>query len=704
MRLRPGAQCGQHGYGEDMENRLAGETSPYLLQHAHNPVDWYPWGTEALGKAKTEDKPILLSIGYSACHWCHVMERESFEDERTAEVMNQHFVSIKVDREERPDLDGIYMQAIQAMTGQGGWPMTVFLTPDGTPFYGGTYFPPEDRHNMPAFTRVLQSVADAWKNRREEVEHSGQQLRDHMQQAMRRAPSRGILDTSMLDAAAQGIISQYEPTHAGFGNAPKFPQPMAIEFLLRHWRRTGDERARSAALHTLDQMARGGMYDQLGGGFHRYSVDGEWLVPHFEKMLYDNAQLARAYLMGYQATGNAFYRTVVEQVLNYVLRDMTDPSGVFYSTEDADSEGVEGKFYVWTPAELQLVLGEEKDARIFGAFYDVTERGNFEHGASILHMPRTPLEVAQQLGIPEAQLLEVLERGRQTLLQARDQRVRPARDDKVLTAWNGMMLRAFAEAGRALSEPTYLQAAINNAHFLLTTMRDANGLFRTWKPGHAAHLNGYLEDYANLADGLLALYEATFESRWLEAAVELADAILERFGDGENGGFFDTSTDHETLITRPKDVFDNATPSGNAVAADVLLRLAVLTANPDYQRAAQNVLEMLREPMVRYPLGFARSLCALDFYLSQPKEVAILGHFQADDTQALLRATFEAFIPNKVVAGGNATIPLLEGRGQRNAKATAYVCEHYVCQRPTSDPEELRAQLGVPSPSGRGLG
>ncbi len=687
-----------------MPNRLAGETSPYLLQHAHNPVDWYPWGPEALSTAQTAQKPILLSIGYSACHWCHVMERESFEDPRTADVMNQHFISIKVDREERPDLDGIYMQAVQAMTGHGGWPMTVFLTPDGIPFYGGTYYPPDDRPNMPSFVRVLNAIADAWQNRRDEVVQSGAQLRQHLQQTMQPSPSRQALEASLLDAAAQGIDSQYDPVDAGFGNAPKFPQPMAIEFLLRYWHRTRNERARNAAELTLDLMARGGMYDQLGGGFHRYSTDATWLVPHFEKMLYDNAQLARAYLMGYQATGNAFYRVVLEQTLNYVLRDMTDPSGGFYSTEDADSEGVEGKFYVWTPAELQLVLGEEKDARIFGAFYDVTERGNFEHGASILHMPRTPLEVAQQLGIPEAQLLEVLERGRQTLLQARDQRVRPARDDKVLTAWNGMMLRAFAEAGRALSEPTYLQAAINNAHFLLTTMRDANGLFRTWKPGHAAHLNGYLEDYANLADGLLALYEATFESRWLEAAVELADAILERFGDGENGGFFDTSTDHETLITRPKDVFDNATPSGNAVAADVLLRLAVLTANPDYQRAAQNVLEMLREPMVRYPLGFARSLCALDFYLSRPKEVAILGHFQADATQALLRATFEAFIPNKVVAGGNATIPLLEGRGQRNAKATAYVCEHYVCQRPTSDPEELRAQLGVPSPSGRGLG
>ncbi|HEY3064099.1 MAG TPA: thioredoxin domain-containing protein [Chloroflexota bacterium] len=682
-----------------MANRLAGETSPYLLQHAHNPVDWYPWGGEALNKAQTEDKPILLSIGYSACHWCHVMERESFEDQHTADVMNQHFVSIKVDREERPDLDGIYMQAVQAMTGQGGWPMTVFLTPDGTPFYGGTYFPPEDRHSMPAFTRVLESIADAWRTKRHEVEHSGQQLREHLQQATRPAPSRRTLDPSLLDAAAQGILSQYEPTHAGFGNAPKFPQPMAIEFLLRHWRRTGDERAQSAAVHTLDQMARGGMYDQLGGGFHRYSVDGEWLVPHFEKMLYDNAQLARAYLMGYQATRNAFYRTVVEQILNYVLRDMTDPSGGFYSTEDADSEGVEGKFYSWTPAELRALLGDD-DARLFAAYYDVTERGNFEHGTSILHVTDTPLAVAQRLGVPEARLLEALERGRTILFEARERRIRPARDDKVLSSWNGMLLRALAEAGRVLNDPTYLRAALNNAEFLLGTMRTHTGaVLRTWKPGHAAHLNGYLEDYANIADGLVALYEATFDQRWLVAATELADAILAQFSDSENGGFFDTSTEHETLITRPKDVFDNATPSGNAVAADVLLRLAVLTANQDYQRAAQGVFELLREPMVRYPLGFARSLSALDFLLGRPKEIAIFGSLESADTQALLDAVFEPFLPNKVVAGANdgaapADIPLLEGRTARNGRATAYVCEQYVCQAPTSDPEELRAQLG----------
>jgi uncharacterized protein YyaL (SSP411 family) len=673
-------------------NRLAGETSPYLLQHAHNPVDWYPWGPEALSRAKSEDKPILLSIGYSACHWCHVMERESFEDSQTAALMNGSFVNIKVDREERPDLDTIYMQAVQAMTGHGGWPMTVFLTPDGTPFYGGTYFPPDDRPNMPSFTRVLTAIADAWRSRREEVTQSGSQLRQHLQQTIQLTPSRSVLEASLLDAAAQGIDSQFDPVDGGFGNAPKFPQPMAIEFLLRYWRRTGSQRARDAAEYTLDKMARGGISDHLGGGFHRYSTDGEWLVPHFEKMLYDNAQLARAYLMGYQVSGNAFYRTIIEQILNYVLRDMTDPSGGFYSTEDADSGGVEGKFYVWTPAQLREVL-DERVARIVAAFYDVTDKGNFEHGTSILHMPRTPMEVATDLDVTDAEVLAALESARPTLFARREQRVRPARDDKVLTAWNGMMLRAFAEAGRVLNEPTYIQAARNNAEFLLHTMRADGKLLRTWKPGHQAHLNAYLEDYANLADGLIALYEATFESKWLEAAQELADAILERFADTENGGFFDTSDDHETLITRPKDLFDNATPSGNAVAADVLLRLAVLTANVDYQRAAQNVFELLREPMVRYPLGFARSLSALDFLLDRPKEIAIVGPLEAPQTQALLREVFEPFLPNKVVAGGSANLPLLEGRQPKNGQAMAYVCEHYVCQRPTSDPKELAAML-----------
>jgi uncharacterized protein YyaL (SSP411 family) len=680
-------------------NRLAGETSPYLLQHAHNPVDWYPWGPEALERARAEDKPIFLSIGYSACHWCHVMERESFEDPRTAAVMNAAFVNIKVDREERPDLDGIYMQAVQSMTGSGGWPMTVFLMPDGTPFYGGTYFPPDDRPNMPSFTRVLGAIADAWQNRRDDVVKTGAQLREHLSQGtLKTQPTaQGALEPGMLDAAGRGLAAQHDADFGGFGGAPKFPQPMALEFLLRYAQRSGDAAAQEIAAHSLELMARGGIYDHLGGGFHRYSTDAEWLVPHFEKMLYDNAQLARVYLMAYQATGNAYFREVAEQVIDYVLRDMTDPSGGFYSTEDADSEGEEGAFYVWRPAELRDLLGDA-DAGLFGAFYDVKELGNFEGRASILHMDHTPAELAPRLGVGEAELLRALDRGRRILFEVRSKRVRPARDEKVLAAWNGMLLRALAEAARVLGRVDFLEAAIKNADFLLTTMRRPDGaMYRTWKPGHAARLNGYLEDQANVADGLVALYEATFDPRWLAAAASLADIILERFGDAENGGFFDTSSDHETLISRPKDIFDNATPSGNAVAADVLLRLGLLTGKDAYEHAARGVLNLLREPMSRYPLGFARALNALDFLLGKPKEVAVVGQPGATDTEAMLRVVFEPFSPNKVVAGaahGNGVaIPLLAGRELRDGKATAYVCEHYICQAPTTDPEELRALM-----------
>jgi uncharacterized protein YyaL (SSP411 family) len=682
-------------------NRLAGETSPYLLQHAHNPVDWYPWGQEALAKARAEDKPILLSIGYSACHWCHVMERESFEDEETAALMNRSFVSVKVDREERPDLDAIYMQAVQMMTGHGGWPMTVFLTPDGQPFWGGTYFPPEDRQGMPSFKRVLSALADAWQNRRSEVVSSGRELSEQLTRGLRPVPARGSLGPQLLLAAAENLVRQYDEQHGGFGGAPKFPQPMAIEFLLRQWHRTGNERMLEVAERTLENMARGGMYDQLGGGFHRYSVDAHWLVPHFEKMLYDNAQLARAYLMGYQATGNAFFHEIAEETLDYVLRDMTDRSGGFYSTEDADSEGEEGKFYVWTPSEVRDLLGEE-DARLFSAYYGVTDHGNFEHGKSILHVTSTPAEVAQRLGVEDIRMLMALERGRQVLLQARQSRVRPDRDEKVLAAWNGMMLRAFAEGARILGREDYRQAAIRNGEFLLGTMRGPDGrIHRTWKPGHEkARLNGYLEDYANLADGLIALYEATFDRRWLTAAVEVADALISRFADQQDGGFFDTSMDHEALITRPKDLFDNATPSGNSVAADVLLRLATLTGKQEYRRQAQTVLELIREPLVRYPLGFARLLSALDFFLSAPKEVAIIGQPGAPDTEALIRVVFERFVPNKVLAGAapddheaTEATPLLEQRSPLDGKATAYVCEHYTCLAPVTNPDELRQQL-----------
>ncbi|MBV9581857.1 MAG: thioredoxin domain-containing protein [Chloroflexi bacterium] len=674
-------------------NRLANETSPYLLQHAHNPVDWYPWGPEALERARVEDKPILLSIGYSACHWCHVMERESFENPRIAEQMNASFVSIKVDREERPDLDGIYMQAVQAMTGSGGWPMTVFLTPDGTPFYGGTYYPPADRGQMPGFPRVLAAIADAWQTRRTEVLQSGTRLRESLQQTLPAAATQSDLDVSILDAAAAGLKKQHDRADGGLGGAPKFPQPMALEFLLRHWKRTQDPEALHVVIHTLEHMARGGIYDHLGGGFARYSTDNEWLVPHFEKMLYDNAQLARAYLMAYQATGNAFFQDVVEEILEYVLRDMADPAGGLYSTEDADSEGEEGKFYLWTPTEVEALLGAE-DARLFNAFYDVSLPGNFEQRASILRMQHTPLQVAERLGVPEAAVLEAVERGRQILFEARSRRVRPARDEKVLAAWNGMLLRALAEAGAVLEREDFLRAAERNAEFLLRDMRETDGhLHRTWKPGHTARLNAYLEDYANVADGLLALYEATFEPRWLSASLELAEIILQEFPDRDNGGFFDTSIRHEKLITRPKDIFDNATPSGNSVAADVLLRLALLTDRSDFRQAAESVLLVLRDAMARYPLGFARALNALDFYLDSPREVAIVGAPAAEETRALRRAVFEPFVPNKVIAGGGAPIALLEGREARDGQAAAYVCEHYVCQAPTSDPDVLRTLI-----------
>jgi uncharacterized protein YyaL (SSP411 family) len=671
---------------------LIGESSPYLLQHAHNPVDWYPWGAEALDRARLEDKPILLSIGYSACHWCHVMEHESFENDAIAAQMNANFINVKVDREERPDLDGIYMQAVQALTGQGGWPMTVFLTPDSEPFWGGTYFRPHD------FVRILGALADAWRTRRDEVLAAGRDLGQRLQLDQTPPPS-GPFTSSVLDSAARGLLAQVDPVHGGFGSAPKFPQPMAIELLLREWRRSGDEHSLRAALEALRAMARGGVYDHLGGGFHRYSVDAEWLVPHFEKMLYDNAQLARAYLAGYQVSGDRALRRTAEETLDYVLRDMTDPAGGFYSTEDADSEGVEGKFYVWTPAEVRTLLAEH-EARLFCAVYGVSDAGNFEHGTSILYLPLSLGDAARRLDIAEEQLAAILERARAALFEARTRRVRPHRDDKIVTAWNGLMLRALAEAARVFGRSDLLLAARRNAEFLLSTMRAADArLFRTWKPGRAAKLNGYLEDYATTADGLVAVYEATFERRWLDAAIELADAMITRFAD-ERGGFFDTAIDHEMLITRPKDVYDNATPSGNAVAADVLLRLAVLTGRAEYRQRAEATLAPLHAAMARYPLGFARSLAAVDFLLGAPKEIAIIGQPDGADTQALAQAVFAPFLPNKVVAGaapGDAAattgIPLLEYRDALDGKATAYVCQNYTCQAPVTTPEALSPQL-----------
>jgi uncharacterized protein YyaL (SSP411 family) len=680
-----------------MANRLANETSPYLLQHKDNPVDWYPWGEEALERAREEDKPILLSVGYSACHWCHVMERESFEDEETARMMNEHFVNIKVDREERPDIDSIYMSAVQALTRGGGWPMTVFLTPDGAPFYGGTYFPPAPRGGLPSFQQVLLGLADAYENRRDEVLRSAEGVREYLRAATGAAIPKSALGTGLLDGAARSLLSELDRRFGGFGGAPKFPQAMNLEVLLRHHHRTGDAEALSGVETTLRAMANGGIYDQLGGGFARYSVDRYWLVPHFEKMLYDNALLSRLYLEAYQATGDPFYGRIAEETLDYVLRDMTSLEGGFYSAEDADSEGEEGKFYVWTPAEIREVLGPE-EAELAARFWDVTERGNFE-GKNILHVPRPPEAVAAEFGLSQQELWDRMVGIRSKLFAAREERIRPGRDEKVLAAWNGLMLRSFALAFRVLDRQDYREAARRNAAFLLDSLRSDGRLHRSYKDGRA-RFNGYLEDYAMVADGLVALYEATFETRWLAEAEVLCDAVLELFWDEEKSTFYDTPADHEELVTRPRDVYDSAAPSGNSVAADVLLRLALLLDRDDYRARAEAVLEELSGGMEKLPGGFGRLLAALDFHLSRPREVAIIGDPDSPDTRALVETVYARYLPNKVVAGRApedeepaGLLPLLADRPTRDGKATAYVCEGYACQMPTAEPEELRHQL-----------
>ena len=682
-----------------MTNRLAQETSPYLLQHKNNPVDWYPWGEEALEKARAEDKPILLSVGYSACHWCHVMERESFEDEATAEIMNKHFVNIKVDREERPDVDSIYMSAVQAMTRHGGWPMTVFMTPDGAPFYGGTYFPPVPSRGMPSFKQVLLSLADAYANRREEVLASAENVREFLKESSTASIPRSEVSEGLLAHAANALAGQIDNRFGGFDGAPKFPQAMNLEVLLRHHKRTGDRAALSGVELTLRQMANGGIYDQLGGGFARYSVDEYWLVPHFEKMLYDNALLARLYLEAYEATGDGFYRRIAEETLDYVMRDMRSPEGGFYSAEDADSEGVEGKFYVWTPEEIEATL-EPEDAKLAERYWDVTERGNFE-GKNILNVPRPPEAVAAEFGLSTEELWQRILSTRERLFTEREKRVRPGRDEKVLAAWNGLMLRAFALAAGATGREEYLRVAEENAVFLLEKLVVDGRLRRSYKDGQA-RLNGYLEDYACVADGLVELYEATFETRWLREAALLADAILGLFWEEAEGAFYDTAADHEELVTRPRDVYDNATPSGNSVAVDVLLKLSVLLEREDYRERAGAVLDNLSGGMVQVPGAFGRLLSALDFYLSTPYEVAIIGEREAPGTKTLLETVYSSYLPNKVVAGRSENdeeatqlVPLLANRPMRGGRPTAYVCVNYACQSPTTDPAELARQLGI---------
>jgi uncharacterized protein YyaL (SSP411 family) len=679
-------------------NRLATETSPYLLQHAHNPVDWYPWGTDAFDHARREDKPILLSVGYSACHWCHVMERESFENDEIAALMNRLFVSIKVDREERPDVDQIYMQAVQSMTGRGGWPMTVFMTPDGVPFYGGTYFPPVDRHGMPAFPRLLQSIADAYHGRRGEVLEAGRQLVETMGQSERLSRSASLLSRDVVTRAYLGLAGEFDERDGGLGQAPKFPQPMTWEAILRVWKRTGDARALEMLRRTLTRMARGGIYDQLGGGFHRYSVDAQWLVPHFEKMLYDNAQLASLYLHGWLATNDSEYRLIVEETLDYVRREMTHPAGGFYSAQDADSEGAEGKFFVWSPDEIRAALGDPALARVALAYWGVDDGPNFEDH-SILFVPRDPATVAESLGLTQDAMMASLARARQVLHAAREKRVHPGLDDKVLASWNGLMLAAFAEAAAVLGRTDYLAAAVHNAEFLASQMVRDGRLRRSWKDGQA-RITGYLEDHAMVGAGLLALYEATFDRKWLDESRRLAEEALRLFWSEEREAFFDTGHDQETLVVRPRNLFDNAVPSGTSVTIEWLLRLAVVLGEERYEAVALKALRPMADLMQRYPSGFGRYLSALDFHLGPVAEVALVWPPGEERGVApLLDTVFGRYQPNRVVVGaaegapGAGGLPLLAERGTVNGRPTAYVCRHYVCQLPVTEPEALAGQL-----------
>lgn len=692
-----------------MPNRLINETSPYLQQHAHNPVDWYPWGQEALAAAQERDAPIFLSIGYSSCHWCHVMERESFENQDTAKLLNENFVSIKVDREERPDIDSVYMDAVQALSGHGGWPLSVFLTPDGSPFFGGTYYPPEDRPGMPGFPRVLTTVLDAYTARKSEIKQAGQNIVDHLRRATVASSGQdSLLSKDLFTEAFSQLSSTFDAANGGFMAAPKFPQPMLLEFLMRYISANdGDSNARAILETTLEHMAAGGLYDQLGGGFHRYSTDAQWLVPHFEKMLYDNALLVGVYLHAWQLTKRDDFRRVVEETVDFLLREMLSPEGGFYSTLDADSEGEEGRFYVWTPAEISAELSDESAAGLFCDAYGVTESGNFENsGSSVLNSAASDDELAMRHSVSVDDVRESLAHSRQALLEAREARVRPFRDEKILTGWNGLLLRAIAETAGALGRDDYRDAAEKQAAFLVETMRTPEGrLLRTWKDGEARIL-AYLEDHANLANGLLSLFELTFDRRWLDEAVSLADSIIELFWDDEASIFYDIGSDAESLVVRPRTVLDNATPSGGASAAEALLRLHALTGNGNYHAIAERALRSVHMYMERYPTAVGHWLAALDFAIGSTKEIALIGNRAADDMGELLDALNTRFMPNKIVVAATpdeafewGDLPVLEGRSMINDKATAYVCENYICMLPVTTVEAFLEQLDAPPPT-----
>ncbi len=671
-------------------NRLGQETSPYLLQHAYNPVDWYPWGSEALELSRTLDKPIFLSIGYSACHWCHVMEHESFENPQIAALMNQHFINIKVDREERPDLDQIYMTAVQLMTGRGGWPMSVFLSPTLKPFFGGTYWPPAAQRGMPGFPDVLQGVHEAWSTRRQEVYESAERLAAAIVEDSIPKGDPSPLTADLILNAATVLCQRADRREGGFGAAPKFPHSMDLRVLLRAWKRFGDEDALAIVTLTLDKMTAGGIYDHLGGGFHRYSTDTRWLAPHFEKMLYDNALLVPLYLEAWQATHNADYLRVVRETLDYVLREMTHSEGGFYSTQDADSEGVEGKFFVWSEAEILSILGPD-DGRTFCVCYDVSTHGNWEE-TNILNRRKTSAEAAQLLNIPETELETLLAASRQKLFAVRSQRIWPGRDEKILTSWNGLMLSAMAQAAQVLDEPRYALAARRAADFLLATLRQPDDrLWHVFKDGQA-RLNGYLDDYACAVDGLIDVFQAVQDAQYLTAATRLAEQLRTQFEDSSEGGFFYTSHDHEALIARQKDVQDNATPSGNSMAATALLRLGRLTGRSDLETVAERTLKLLSPVAKRFPTAAGQTLAALDFWLGPTFEVALIeGTSTAPPLAEMLRTIHDMFIPNKVVAIRTSTmsdtdlpaeLALLKGKPSRGGQSTAYICDHGTCGMP----------------------
>ncbi len=685
-------------------NRLANETSPYLLQHSHNPVDWYPWGPEALSRAAAEDRPIFLSVGYAACHWCHVMERESFEDERTAALLNASFVSIKVDREERPDLDAVYMAAVQAMNGAGGWPMSLFLTPDGRPFFGGSYFPNEPRYGMASFRQILEAVGEAWRERRAGVEESASGLAEELR---RRPPGSAGLpsagEASDLLAAVARLVGDFDFEHGGWAGPPRFPQPAVIDFLLRRAADGSDDRALQVARRALNVMADGGIHDHLGGGFHRYATDTDWLVPHFEKMLYDNAQLARVYLHAYQLTGESRYREVAERTLHYMAGELVTPDGLFAASQDADTEGVEGATYVWTREEIEAVLGAESTpagadppalSAVFASAYGVAEGGNWE-GRTILSRVLNDAALAAMYDLLKPEVASRLGLGRRLLIERRRTRPQPGLDDKAIAAWNGLAIAAFAEAIPVLGRAVDREVAERAADAALRLFRGADGrLARSFRAGRTTGRGG-LEDYADMADGLLALYEATFEERWLVGARELTAMIDSHFADPA-GGWFDTADDAESLILRPKETQDGATPSGGAAAAAVIVRLAELTGDGELRSRAERAFREVARVGARYPLAFGAWLGGLDFATASVTQIAIVGRADGPDTSALLQVARRGFQPHRVVAvgdPGSSSLELLSGRFAIDGRATAFVCRDFACRVPVAEPEDLAAAL-----------